>query len=492
VEALRTTEDLSRRDWDRLVVDSAPLADRLATSAEVFARKRWRGDLELWDTQVKPSAIAANEELTGVALEGGSPARLLEHLQRCRENLELALYRHHRFNVAAVIAVGDLLAHAEEWTGRPGTDFLGALRGATPLFLGAGEELTALAAAVRSEPAALAAMEADRDPGEIVAFLQGLPGETGRLARAYVVRVAAWPVGSGTDISDPCLGEVPHVLAGIVRAMVAETPGRAVDDETHRISDAVPGAKRQAFDELLAEARATFRLRDERATFCDVWAFGVMRRAILAAGAHLAARGRIDRPAHLLEARYEEMRSLMSGGGGPSAGELAGRATERVGASLSDAPPFLGPAPRPPIPPEWLPAAAARTERAFRAYVEAMSADDPDPGPDLQTGDLMVRGVAASPGRYEGTARIVHDTSGLARITAGDVLVAVSTSPAYNVVLPILGAIVTDQGGLLSHAAIVAREYRIPAVTGTSVATRRIPDGVRVRVDGDAGEVSAT
>ncbi|MDN5795772.1 MAG: hypothetical protein L0H79_08470 [Intrasporangium sp.] len=63
------------------------------------------------------------------------------------------------------------------------------------------------------------------------------------------------------------------------------------------------------------------------------------------------------------------------------------------------------------------------------------------------------------------------------------------TSPYFNVVLPLLGAIVTDRGGQLSHAAIVAREYGIPGVVGTRDATMTIPDGVRVRVDGTTGEV---
>jgi pyruvate,water dikinase len=76
------------------------------------------------------------------------------------------------------------------------------------------------------------------------------------------------------------------------------------------------------------------------------------------------------------------------------------------------------------------------------------------------------------------------------RITRGDVLVTESTTEAFNILLPLLGAIVTDSGGLLSHSAIVAREYGIPGVVGTREATVRIADGARVRVDGNAGEVT--
>jgi pyruvate,water dikinase len=102
----------------------------------------------------------------------------------------------------------------------------------------------------------------------------------------------------------------------------------------------------------------------------------------------------------------------------------------------------------------------------------------------------VLRGLAASRGVYEGPARRVAGPGEFDRITQGDVLVTESTSEAFNILLPLLGAIVTDSGGLLSHSAIVAREYGIPGVVGTREATDRIADGTRVRVDGDAGEVT--
>lgn len=101
----------------------------------------------------------------------------------------------------------------------------------------------------------------------------------------------------------------------------------------------------------------------------------------------------------------------------------------------------------------------------------------------------LLRGLAASPGVYEGPARRVSGPAEFDRIVKGDVLVTESTSEAFNILLPLLGALVTDSGGLLSHSAIVAREYGIPGVVGTREATERIADGVMVRVDGDAGEV---
>src|SRR6185295_18690582 len=106
---------------------------------------------------------------------------------------------------------------------------------------------------------------------------------------------------------------------------------------------------RDEFDALLGEARLTYRLRDERGVYSDIWASGIMRRAALAAGRRVASRGRIAHPRHMLDASLDEMCALVAGMGGPSADELAKRAEYRAAYTAKDAPPFLGP-PAPPPP----------------------------------------------------------------------------------------------------------------------------------------------
>jgi pyruvate,water dikinase len=100
-----------------------------------------------------------------------------------------------------------------------------------------------------------------------------------------------------------------------------------------------------------------------------------------------------------------------------------------------------------------------------------------------------IRGQPAAAGQFEGTARVVLAPGDYHLIRRGDVLVTTMTSPAVSAWMPLLGAIVTDHGGVLSHAAIVARESSIPAVVATRDGTVRIRDGQRVRVDGAAGTV---
>jgi len=104
--------------------------------------------------------------------------------------------------------------------------------------------------------------------------------------------------------------------------------------------------------------------------------------------------------------------------------------------------------------------------------------------------ETVIRGLGASAGQREGIARRVAGASDFDRIQRGDVLLTEATTEAFNILLPLLSAIVTDSGGALSHAAIVSREYGIPGVVGTRDATERIADGALVRVDGDAGTVT--
>jgi pyruvate,water dikinase len=103
--------------------------------------------------------------------------------------------------------------------------------------------------------------------------------------------------------------------------------------------------------------------------------------------------------------------------------------------------------------------------------------------------DATLVGVAASPGRATGPVRVVIDAAGLAAVQRGEVLVAPTTSPAWTPVFADVAAVVTDVGSLAAHAAVVAREYGIPAVVGTGDATDRLRDGMVVTVDGTAGTV---
>ena len=110
------------------------------------------------------------------------------------------------------------------------------------------------------------------------------------------------------------------------------------------------------------------------------------------------------------------------------------------------------------------------------------------PPPASEAPDVL-RGNAGSPGKARGPAKVVRSLADATKLQQGDVLVAETTAPPWTPLFATAAAIVTDTGGILSHCAVVAREYRIPAVVGTGRATAAIRDGQILEVDGDAGLV---
>jgi pyruvate,water dikinase len=107
-----------------------------------------------------------------------------------------------------------------------------------------------------------------------------------------------------------------------------------------------------------------------------------------------------------------------------------------------------------------------------------------------EEGGSALKGMAAAPGIWEGVARVLRSPDQLGELEKGEILVAPVTAPSWAPVFGKIGAVVTDIGGIMSHAAIVCREYGLPAVTGTGNASSKITSGMRLRVDGNAGTVT--
>jgi pyruvate,water dikinase len=458
---------------------------RFARAEEVFPGKVWRAQLEEWDEKSKPTAIAQHREIQAVDPDSLTDDELAAYLRRCADHHSAMITQHMRYTASAVLPTGDFLAHVGDWTGLGYAELLGLMRGAAPVSAGGSDELEQLKT-ITADPDAMKLLESDDDPAAILAALRARGGDAGAAVSGYLDLVGYRPL-DGFDISEPGALELPDALLRSIRIAVSgrELETSEVDDRIAGVREQVPAEHQEEFDELLGEARLMYRLRDERGIYSDAWASGLMRRAALAAGRRVAARGAIDDPAHMVDADVDEMCALVTGTGGPSAAELAGRFEYRANFNAQDAPPFLGGPPPPPPDPSGLPPAVGRLMRAMGIALDSLFGSS-----QAEHEHDRLRGLAASPGVYEGPARLVAGPSEFARILQGDVLLTPATTEAFNILLPLLGAIVTDNGGLLSHSAIVAREYGIPGVVGTRDATTRIADGTRVRVDGSAGEVT--
>jgi phosphohistidine swiveling domain-containing protein len=466
-------------------VPEAELPGRFKRAEQVFPQKLWREQLRDWDENAKPSSIATHRELQGVTPDALTDTELVAYLRRCRDHHSAMIAQHMRFTAGALLPTGDFLAHVGDWTGLPHSELLDLMRGSAEVSAGGSDEMARLKRAFTTDSAAREILASGDDPAAVLAKLRSHLGEAGAAISGYLDLVGNRLI-DGFDIAEPSALELPDALLRSIRIAVSgESQAASEGDRIPKIRSQVPAAHQVEFDQLLGEARLTYRLRDERGVYSDIWASGLMRRAALSAGRRVASRGRIATPQQMLDASLDEMCALVAGTGGPPADELAKRAEYRATFTAKDAPGSLGPPE--PSPPDLaaLPPSVARVMRAtFTALGHLFGSSQ------AQNEEKVLYGLAASKGVYEGPARRVSGPSEFGRITKGDVLITESTTEAFNLLLPLLGGIVTDNGGLLSHAAIVSREYGIPGVVGTRDATERIRDGIRVRVDGDAGEVT--
>ena len=101
----------------------------------------------------------------------------------------------------------------------------------------------------------------------------------------------------------------------------------------------------------------------------------------------------------------------------------------------------------------------------------------------------QLKGISGSAGEVTGIAKVIITLAGVKKFKAGDILVTQATNPAWTPIIHAASAVVTDVGGSLCHAAIVCREYGIPAVVGTKDATKKIKSGDKITVNGAEGIV---
>ncbi len=289
---------------------------------------------------------------------------------------------------------------------------------------------------------------------------------------------------SGADLATPGWVEDAAPLLALVQQMLADPPVAAHPPEpatlrAERIAAGLAPAARARFRTALGVAReANFSWwNEDHNVVIDLRAHLPVRAAALAAGALLATTP-ADAPLYLHRAELDD---VLAGRAGWS--ELAGVAAQRREYVARWQPLRRG-----------LPSTLGRSV-AVRDLVlrEILGADrlggDGDRGGGAFGPMLRLHGLGVSLGVARGSARVLADVSGLAEVRAGEVLVCEATSPAWTPVFDRIAGCVCDQGGMLTHAAIIARELGVPAVCGVQRGTSTIRTGDLVEVDGEAGLV---
>lgn len=261
---------------------------------------------------------------------------------------------------------------------------------------------------------------------------------------------------------------------------------------------AIPEEKHEEFENCLAVGQKFFRLRDERGLATDLSGIGLCRRGILEGGRRLKDQGVIKEAAHLTVATKDEAMSLLKGRSDgallgvieiPTADELERRYNYVFDADPSKIPRNLG---TPPPPPDnsALPPNIGRTMGAVGLCMGGIWDEGDHSDEDIINSKDKVKGLGASMGEVSGDVCLVLNDDDLRKVKEGDIVVTYSCSASFNIVIGLCAGIVTDYGGMLSHAAIVAREYGIPAVVGSHSATQKFKDGDVIEIDAAAGIVS--
>ena len=369
----------------------------------------------------------------------------------------------------------ELAEFAEQHLGVDGLRFAGTMmQGMENDTRAAGAALDALGEIARTHPAVAAAIRDDRF--EEISDLDG--GDVFMDAFDALIDRYGWRAESWTDLLTPTWAEDPAVpLARVVRYLdepqhtaqaahvrSAEVRQRAIEDALARLTD---GEQRATFEALVEEVSWVTRTR-EGARAVAAHASGVLRKPLSELGRRWAARELLDDANDAVMLHVDELRRLAQGELPDARALVAERRSLLAQQEAMHPPRILG------APPD-----AAQEADRERAWGTAVAASDG-----------MLGGTAASGGQVRGVARVITSLAQGDRLAPGEILVCRSTAPPWTPLLAVAGAVVTNIGGVLSHSAIVAREYAIPAVVGAADATELIPDGAEVTVDGDAGLVT--
>jgi len=246
-----------------------------------------------------------------------------------------------------------------------------------------------------------------------------------------------------------------------------------------------------AFDQAVDLARVVFRYIEEHVLYIEHWMWATFWAKSKQLSRALAAMGEIDEPEDMFFLRRGEVTEAIydcvvgwSVGSRPRGADYwRPIITERKGIFEAlkawEPPPALGP------PPEEVNEPFTVMLWGITTSSVAEWLDDGD-----EDGPTTLRGLGASPGVVEGRARVLTHVSELSSVKSGEILVCPGTSPAWAPIFTRIAATVSDVGGIMSHTAIVCREYRMPAVVGTGNAVSRIRTGQMLRVDGSSGVVT--
>ena len=444
---------------------------------------------EHWEREWLPEIQRHLADLRAFDLAGASLPDLVTHLDDTEHRIERLWGIHFRLAFPMLLALSlfddfyrDLFGDEDAFQAYR------LLQGFENKTLESNQEMWALSRKAVADPTVRQVFET-LAVGEIVPALEeNIPGraflgELQTFLEAYGRRGDTWGLRPPGWVEDPT--SVIRNLKDYVRqpdrdlpaerAALVEERERLLAETRERLAG-YPGPVVEQFEELLQAAQFANVLSEEHGFWIDFTSTYEVRLVFLEFGKRFAEAGVVNELDDVFFLSLDEIRAIATAHPMLDRRALvAERRAEIDAAAAITPPPVLGTPPSGPPPQDPI----------GRAIVK-MFGGGPPPTSDVPT---ELRGNAGSPGKVSGTARIVRSLDEADRLRPGDVLVAEFTAPPWTPLFATVSAVVTDAGGILSHCAVVAREYNIPAVVGTARATATIRDGQQIEVDGNAGLV---
>jgi phosphohistidine swiveling domain-containing protein len=335
-----------------------------------------------------------------------------------------------------------------------------------------------------ADPVLAAAFKAET-AGEIIAALKG-SARGGEFIEKRVVpyqKEYGWHAVWSHEFIFPTVREQMEPVIELVRGYIEtnydypKTIAALAADIAAAAEEILQGLQGEALEDMRAANEINLRmapLTPDHHFYIDQGANAHVRLVLVAIGKKLVAQGVLDAPDDVVHFRYNDLRVFL---GNPSA--MDGRAiVAKSKAAREKAYTFR--------PKEWVGTATA-TQLAF-PYLNLWGFPEKFYRQESAVAG-QISGLGGSPGVVEGIARVVTREEQFDEVRAGDILVCQMTNPAWVVLFTKIVGLVTDAGGTVSHPAVLSREFGIPAVVGTSVATTAIKTGDRIRIDGTRGLV---
>lgn len=469
------------------------LRARVKGCVEAVRRRVDRPLLDLWDGRWRSQVAGELRELRSRDLAALDDRELLGHVDMVLEALGRCADTHFLVHGGIAMPVSLLAFFCHDRLGYDDAAVFQLYAGLSPKSTEPALRLAQLAERAKKPPL----VELLRDSSSTtLARLRQADADFARLWDEYIEEYG-WRILGRYDLSAPMVRENLDLLLGTLRHYLvtgfdpAQEQARldrerqaAVEKALARLPDE---EARRWFVEALAEAQRAYPFRDDNVFYAVNMSMAVARHVLLEVGRRLVAAGVIAGVEDVFALTLDEARDALLTGAPSYQGLVASRQAAMAQQRRNPPPEALGK--QPPMPSfKAFPQEVQLAMRMTFYYMDKVFAlpDADVPAPSAGT---VLQGYGASAGIYSGPARVVLSEQGFDGVQPGDVLVCPMTSPVWSVLFPKVSALVTDSGGVLSHPAIIAREFGIPAVVGTRRATTTIVSGQTVLVDGDQGRV---